>query len=301
MRKILAAGALAAAAGAAYAIPRPRREFDDLYAGVDGPTRDSLAVFRARHAPEVLDVGGAVWRYASLGDDADTVLFLHGMGGAYDIWWQQLEALAPRLRVISVTYPPVAGLEALAAGVEAVLRTEGVETVHVVGTSLGGYLAQYLVATRPERVDSAVFANTFPPNDILFANNRVRGTVAPLLPEWALFQRYARYIRDEVVPAAGGSPLVEGYLLEQAYGGMSKQDFVARYRCVVDHFAAPDPKVPVLLVESDNDPLVPEQLRGMLRATYPGAETVTLQGVGHFPYLSVPVVFTQVLKRFLPF
>jgi maspardin len=264
--------------------------------------RDSLAVFRTRHALQAVDVGGTVWRYVSTGAGEDTVLFLHGMGGAYDIWWQQIEALAGEHRVIAVSYPPVPTLDRLAAGVEAVLHAEGATAAHVVGTSLGGYLAQYLLARRPARVASAVFANTFPPTGVLRREHGQRAALAAGLPAWAVMRSFAAGIRDTIVPAAGGSRLVEAYLLEQAYGRLTKADFVARYRCVLDDFTAPDPApagVPLALLEADNDPLVSDVLRGMLRATYPEAELVTLSGVGHFPYLNEPAAYTATLRRLL--
>ena len=71
------------------------------------------------------------------------------MTGAYDIWWQQMEALQDEYRVISVTYPAVDSLEEMEQAVMAILEAEGVEHFYVVGSSLGGYFAQYLVARHP--------------------------------------------------------------------------------------------------------------------------------------------------------
>ncbi len=49
-------------------------------------------------------------------------------------------------------------------------------------------------------------------------------------------------------------------------------------------------------IEADNDPLVPPVLRDLLRETYPSARVVTLQQVGHFPYLNEPVTCTQLVR-----
>ncbi len=51
--------------------------------------RESLLGFRAFKTKK-LDVDGRTWEYLSMGDADSAVLFLHGMGGAYDIWWQQM-------------------------------------------------------------------------------------------------------------------------------------------------------------------------------------------------------------------
>ena len=88
---------------AVYLWPVPRVPFDELYAKVDADKVASLQAFRAAHPPQHLKVGGVTWEYAAFGQGTETILFLHGMTGAYDIWWQQMDALQSEYRVISVT------------------------------------------------------------------------------------------------------------------------------------------------------------------------------------------------------
>ena len=128
-----------------YLYPTPKKSFDELYASVDAATVDSLTKFRKAHPARTLELRGVKWDYVSLGEGAETILFLHGMTGAYDIWWQQMEALQVEYRVISVTYPVVSSLEEMERGVMAILEAERVDHFYVVGSSLGGYFAQYLV------------------------------------------------------------------------------------------------------------------------------------------------------------
>jgi pimeloyl-ACP methyl ester carboxylesterase len=93
---------------------------------------------------------GKTWAYLSVGVGSETILLLHGMAGAYDIWWQVIEALRDRFKIISVTYPPVDSIEGLRRGILAILEKEAVSTCHVVGSSLGGDVTQYLVHKNPE-------------------------------------------------------------------------------------------------------------------------------------------------------
>ncbi len=65
-------------------------------------------------------------------------MFLHGMGGSYDIWFQQIDWFKNRYRIISPEYPPVHTLEELAAGIIKILESEHTEKVVVIGSSLGG-------------------------------------------------------------------------------------------------------------------------------------------------------------------
>ena len=283
-----------------YLYPTPHKSFDELYAKVDAKTVASLTTFRQAHPVRTLNVGDVEWDYVSLGDGPETILFLHGMTGAYDIWWQQMEALQGEYRVISVTYPAANSLEEMERGVLAILDAENVEHFYVVGSSLGGYFSQYLVARHPQMVLGAVFANTFPPNDILAEKNKTIGTLLPYLPEWLVMNVLSSSMRDSVYPASGDSELVLAFGLEQTYGRMSKAQVLGRYRCVVEPFEAPDMAVlgiPVMIIEADNDPLVEKALREQLKETYSAAEVVTFSN-GHFPYLSMPDEYTSYLETF---
>ncbi|RME83361.1 MAG: alpha/beta hydrolase [Caldilineae bacterium] len=285
-----------------YLWPVPRRDFEDLSARVPPEIRLSLLEFRQHYPPQRLNSEGRVWEYVALGEGPETVLFLHGMAGAYDIWWQQMEALAPDFRVLSLTYAQADSLAALADGVLAILAAEAVEVTNVVGSSLGGYLAQYLMATQPQRLRRVVLGNTFPPNEELARRNASLIRVLPWLPAWAVMRFFRRSFEQNIYPAADYSELVLAYLLEQAYGRMSKAQILGRARAVVEHFAPPDPAalgIPLLIIEADNDPLVPEKLREQLKTAYPSAQVHTLHAAGHFPYLNRPEAYTRILREFL--
>ncbi len=276
--------------------------FAQLAHQVDPAVRQSLLDFRHRYPQRQVYVHETPWTYVALGKGTHSILFLHGMMGASDIWWQQMEALSPHFRVISVTYPPVSSLEAMSQGVLGVLDAEGISKTHVVGSSLGGYLAQYLVAFYPHRIRKAVFGNTFPPNDLYAKENRKLIRILPFLPAWLVMRTMRHHVEKVVYPASGYSSLVRAYLLEQTYGRMSKAQVIARAKAVMDRFAPGHPdtsRIPVMILEADNDPLVPEILRTQLKATYPTAQVKTLHRAGHFPYLNVPETYTELLRAFL--
>ena len=84
-------------------------------------------------------------------------------------------------------------------------------------------------------------------------------------------------------------------------GRMSKAQVVGRYRCVVQPYVAPNIQalgIPVMIIESDNDPLVEPALREALKTTYSSASVYTFHNAGHFPYLNHAAEYTDLLKKF---
>jgi pimeloyl-ACP methyl ester carboxylesterase len=284
-----------------YFWPVPREDFAKLYQKVPPQVRQSLLDFRAQHPPKHVRVGQHDWEYVAFGRGEKAILFLHGMTGAYDIWWQQMVPLSEQYKVVSLTYPPVDTLEELSQGVLAVLDAEGIQRANVVGTSLGGYLLQYLMIHHPERIEKAVLGNTFPPNDVLRQRNQTLIRVLPFLPDWLVMRTFRNNFVNVIYPAAGYSELVLAYMLEQVSGRMSKAQIVGRARAVIEPFQPPHPEalgIPVMIIEADNDPLVEASLREQLKTTYSGARVHILHAVGHFPYLNEPETYTELLRAF---
>ncbi len=281
--------------------PTPKKDAIDLYDGTDKVPINGLAAFR--QLPTLtINSQGYNWPYLVLGTGPKTILFLHGMTGGYDFWWQQMNEFSRNYRVISVTYPPVDNLSDLGKGIVAILDKEKVDSVIVVGSSLGGYLTQYLLATYPQRVEKAVLGNTFPTNDILEEKNKNKIVIASWAPEWLVMYSVRQNLFDQVLPASENNPLAKAQLLENTYGRMSKAQFIARYYCVIDKFQPIDGKqttTPLLIFESDNDPLVSLDLRTKLKQYYTSAQVHTFHNKGHFPYLNAKDEYNTVLRDFL--
>ncbi|MEN8245954.1 MAG: alpha/beta hydrolase [Thermodesulfobacteriota bacterium] len=287
---------------ALYWFPLPGKSFHQLYANVDDGQRSALQAFRLENQLKCIHVKGSKWNYLSTGVGGRTIVFLHGMGGGFDIWFQQIDHFKTSYRIISMTYPPVSSLAELSEGVMAILDREKIDRTHIVGSSLGGYVAQYLVKSHPGRIEKAVFANTFPPNRIHAEKAGKMKFILPLLPEWMVMRNLRKTTAKAIYPASGHSELVRAYMLEQSHGMMEKAQFVGRFRCVLDCFEPPNLdrlNIPALIIEADNDPLVEKDLREMLKTTYPSAPIETFRQMGHFPYLNAPEDYNRILEQFI--
>lgn len=230
--------------------------------------------------------------------EGPALVFLHGMAGDGSAWWQQLLYFKDHYRVLAPTYPEARDLVELADRILAALRELGVDRFVVVGSSMGGYLAQFLVKIVPSRVEAAVFANTFPPNDEIARKNRTLVWLARVLPEPVVKAAFIRHIERVIVPAGDHHAFLRYYLVQNAKR-LKKRELLARYQAVITPFRPVKPRVPHLIVEATNDPLISERLRAILRATYPHAARYVFQGGGHFPYLNRPKAYNEMLSGFL--
>jgi len=131
----------------------------------------------------------------------DPVLLIHGLGLSGGAWWRTVDALAPRLRVVtfdnrgigeSKALAPAYTTEAMADDAVAVLDEIGLESAHVYGLSLGGMIAQQLALRHPRRVRSLVLGATQPggrravrPDDDVLAFFRRRSKMGKEEAAWA--------------------------------------------------------------------------------------------------------------------
>jgi pimeloyl-ACP methyl ester carboxylesterase len=114
--------------------------------------------------------GGVRIAYEVLGE-GDPVVFVHGLGYDRQGWGPLPALLAEDFQVLlldnrgvgesDVPEGPYA-VSQMAADVIAVLDDAEIDAAHVFGVSLGGYIAQELAVTYPERLRRLVLASTAP-------------------------------------------------------------------------------------------------------------------------------------------
>ncbi len=282
-----------------YLIPTSPSNFFKNYTNSDKASQ-SLKEFQLKTTSKIT-VDGVNWEYYSGGKGNKTILFLHGMGGSYDLWWQQISAFEKDYSVVTYTLPEeINSLENTSKGILEILDKEKVDNFYAVGTSMGGYITQYLVNKIPNRIEKAVFGNTFPPNDLILKENKSKSKIIPLLPEILFSKLGEKKLNDELIPAAKNSKLLKAFLTSLP---SNKKLFINRYRVVIDKFTVtPDKyetkRIPKLIIESDNDPLIQSELREKIKDLYPDAKAFTFHNEGHFPYINAAEEYNRVLKEF---
>ena len=183
-----------------------------------------------------------------------------------------------------------------------VLDEAGVERAHVVGTSLGGMVAQELALASPERVDRLVLACTtagradsypmpektvrlitqpldLPPDERFRVFVRERALASPTTRRWSRRSRSCRI--------AEAQPL-EAWQAQAAAGwGMTLS------------IASAQIAAPTLVVTGTADEVVDPRNSELLAERIPGARLERFEGAGHLFFWQEPERFVALLEEFL--
>ncbi|HET9647510.1 MAG TPA: alpha/beta fold hydrolase [Microlunatus sp.] len=282
--------------GTAHAGGRSRRGFADA-AGrggqpSGGPAADlasGFAQFDHDYPYRELVVAGRHWRYRAGGrPSGPAVLALAGGTLVPDPLFGVITALGERYRVLAPAYPDIKSMAELIRGVRAVLDAEQVTSVHVVGSSFGGYIAQCLAHAYPARVSSLVLAQTGVRHFVGPAALTGLHALLQLTPSgfvrsviWRTWQALLTDLGpDQAFWTALLRRVLDSELSKQQLLGMiaATADFTAHYRPQPGDLSG-WPR-PVLVLQSESDRAFHRQDEEMA-AAYAGAQFVTIHGAGH--------------------
>ena len=234
----------------------------------------------------------------------DPLLLIHGLGYARWGWEPVVEPLEQSFDVIffdnrgigeSDAPPGPYTVAELAADAVQVLDEAGVKRAHVLGTSLGGMVAQELALAAPERVDKLVLACTTPGGTESFPmpeqtvkmltsgatlRQFVENALAPG-PDPDVVERILRHREATAQPPEAWSA--------QAAAGMA---FNALDR--VEGIAAP-----TLVLHGTEDAVVDSRNAALLALRIPDARAELFPGGGHLFFWEQPERFVEVVAEFL--
>jgi pimeloyl-ACP methyl ester carboxylesterase len=255
---------------------------------------------------------------AHRGGSGEPLLLLHGFTDTWRTWELVLPALERRHDVLAPTLAGHAGGPALGAGaltdvvlgaVERAMDDAGFATAHVAGNSLGGYLALKL-AERGRARSVVAFApgggwapgddaylETLAHFDTMQAQLRQLAPSAPAILATPDGRRRAVSLmaeRWEHIPPELIAHLWYGVV---ACDGMTAlNDHARRNGWPLD---AAQVTCPVRIVWGTSDRLLAwPRAAERWRATFPHADWVELDGVGHGPQLDVPLEAAQLILGF---
>ncbi|MBE0693911.1 MAG: alpha/beta hydrolase [Aquamicrobium sp.] len=254
--------------------------------------------FAAENPEERVVVAGREWGVVDTGGVGPALLIIPGTLGRGDIFWQQIEALRGRARVLAVTYPATGGVAEWAGDLAALMTDRGIDKAVVVGSSLGGYLAQYMAAVHAGRVERLVAANTLcsvalvrqvPP----YSSDLDNGPIGELR------DGFGKGLRAWAASHPEQADLV-ALLLAEVGGRIPEPELRTRLNGIKRAPELPAVGIPtehIVTVEAADDPLIPPFMRDEVRARLNPSVAYRFESGGHFPYVARPALYTALLEE----
>jgi pimeloyl-ACP methyl ester carboxylesterase len=305
--------------GAAPAPPWRDRDADEGYGATASP--DWRGTDWARELKQV-EAEGVPINYVDVGSgsEEEPVVLVHGLGGQWQNWLENIPRLAEERRVLALDLPgfglspePDDGeisIPGYGRYVDAFCEALGLGEVDVVGNSMGGFVAAEVAIQFPERVSRLVLVSaagitsaealqapilTFARVATALATNsaaRHRQIAARPITRHASLALVARHPRLLKADLA-----YEGF-----FKGTGKPGFDDALRASLEYDfrdRLPDVKVPTLIVWGEKDSIIPVRDATEFERLIPDSRKVVMRDTGHIPMAERPQAFNEVLTEFL--
>jgi 3-oxoadipate enol-lactonase len=252
----------------------------------------------------------AIPTFTTLGG-GPTVLMLHGIGGGHLSFAPQVETLAMAgYRAVAWDMPgyghspPIEPytFKGLAQSCIALIESLKCSDVTLVGHSMGGMVAQEVVARRPDLVNKLVLCGTsasFGKPDGDWQRDFIAERTAPLDAGKSMAELAEILVPQMVGPAS----LPEGLrLATHSMGLVPAATYRRALECIVtfDRREALDRiRVPTLLLAGEQDRNAPPAVMKKMAARIAHSTYLEMKGVGHLQNLEAPDDFDGLLLNFL--
>jgi pimeloyl-ACP methyl ester carboxylesterase len=269
-----------------------------------------------------IQITGATLHYEVAGA-GPPILLIPGLGLDHSYYRFGIPLLAQRLEVLAVDprgigrstqSPPPYSVEGWADDFAEMIGKLGFGPIHVLGSSLGGAMALALAQRHPERVKSLAVVGGFSEIDrATELNFRLRlklieklgmsDEVADYMGLWTLTRKFinsdagyavmrANQANIRTNSAESYSAFVEALLRwGRCQNGQERE---SKFSALL-----PSIKAPTLVVTSDNDHLIPQELSELIAARVPGAKLAVMPGAGHIPFMEQPENVVRIVMEFI--
>ncbi len=238
--------------------------------------------------------------------DGEPLVAIHGIGSCWQVWKPVLPALEAKHDVLSPSLPgygksaPLEGtatVTRLVDAVEEAMDAAGFDTAHVVGNSMGGWIAAELAARGRARTVVAISpAGLYTEKELTYASRVLRSS-------FAAAQRLAPHA-DRITASAAGRRLAFGLMYShperldagdaahalKVFAGspsfLETMEWIEGGQMPLDLHSI---DCPVRIVWGSRDMLLPVRQAPRWAKHVKGAEVVRLPGLGHVPMGDDPV------------
>jgi pimeloyl-ACP methyl ester carboxylesterase len=281
---------------------------DATWTGVDWPSMTHRVLVEGREV-NVVDTGG----------DLPVLVFVHGLGGAWQNWLLNIPAFMESHRVIAPDLPGFGespmprgdiSIKSYAGILDGLLDALGIDAADVVGNSMGGFVGAELALSFSTRVQRLVLVSAAG----LSVEHYRREPIVVGGRVWAASATWLGARGRSVVTRPRMRRLGMQFLVRypeklspaltfELARGTGTPGFVPALRALLSYSFRDELariEVPVLVVWGRNDMLVPRgDAREFVELIGPNARREMFEDTGHLPMIERPSRFNELLAGFL--
>ena len=243
--------------------------------------------------------------------EGDDVLFISGLADEGACWVDQVAGLGERYRITtfdnrgvgrSATPDGPFAITDFAADTAALMDELGIEQAHVVGSSMGGAIAQELALAEPDRIRTLVLNGTWCRGDRFLHE---------IFRSWMWSAQRADSIRDFLVavnlwcfaPRIWNDGTMDEWLAEaeRSEHQQSVDAFCRSAEALIGHDSADrigEISAPTLVTVGELDLVLPSRFSQEIADRIPGARLVVIPAAGHQPFQEFPDDYNRLLDEF---
>lgn len=254
---------------------------------------------------------------------APTLVLVHGFSASLHTWEPWVERLRDEYRIISLDLPGhgltqapenyQASIDAYVRVVEQFVASQGLSRFAIAGNSMGGNVSWEYALAHPDQVQALILVNSSgwedtredvreEPRIFQLLRNPTIGPLLRDLDNTALIRQgleaaYAdpAFVDDAVVARYAEMARAPGHrdILLQMTLGFRERNYATPERL------APLANMPVLIIQGDDDRIVPPEHARQFNAAISGSQLMWMEGVGHVPQETRADETTGALREFL--
>jgi pimeloyl-ACP methyl ester carboxylesterase len=266
------------------------------------------------------ELDGASINYVDIGSGSpEPVVFVHGLGGQWQNWLQNIPRAAQDRRVIALDLPGF-GVSAMphepisisryGRWVDALCEQLGLGRVDMVGNSMGGYIAAEVAIQFPQRVDRLLLVSAAGITSADMAHRPVItvGRIAAAMATWGAARHRQIAARPKTrhmalaLVARHPSLLKPDFAYEAFFKGTGKPGFEDALRASLDYDfrdRLPEIRQPTLIVWGEKDSIIPVRDAHEFERLISDSRKVVMEDTGHIAMAERPGPFNDLMMEFL--
>ena len=266
--------------------------------------------------PHFKATSGIDWFFHAEGQ-GPYLLMIHGWSVDHRIWRQQIKPLSKEYTVLTLDLPGHGqsrsvknlSLDAMARDILQILNEQNIKSINVIGSSIGGNVALEIYRMNPKRICSMILVGTMPK---FYVDENYLCGISLERKEKLLKQLFHAY--PSIVYIFFRSLFTEQERQTRRYKWLQtfhRADVVPSKEILIDYLQIMEDvdqrelmgkvKCPMLLINGTGDEICDEKTVNHMKKNFKRVRFEDMLNLGHFPFLSEPYAFNEILIQFLKY